>query len=269
MSTEKYFEVHVNNLERHQEDFATGQLFSVGAAGVSEVLQFTQKDLQFEPEVVETESLNLVAYFESWNPQIFEQIQSFFPQAQVTLKEEAHKDWMEEWKKGFEPFVLAGETWIVPSWRKAPAEAQHVIYIDPGMAFGTGTHETTRVCSELIWEYCKTEKAKTRAVDIGTGTGILAMLMEQQGFQEIYCSDIDPECKRVTQENFVPNNIKKTHWRDQIDISVGEIDLLVANIIDGVLLNLKDYFLQLSNPKTQFILSGILEEHEQEFTERF
>jgi ribosomal protein L11 methyltransferase len=266
--SEKYFEVHIKNLVRSDEDFVTGQLFQLGAAGVSEALKFTQNDLQFEPEVVETEELELVAYFETWNTTVVEQMQSLFPQARIHVLEEQHKDWMEEWKKGYEPFVLTNDTWVVPTWRKAPPEAKHIIYIDPGMAFGTGTHETTRTCSQLIAEYCK-DGRKSRGVDIGTGTGILAILMEQLGFQEVYCTDIDPECKRVTHENFEQNKIKNLKWLDQIDTSIGSIDLLVANIIDGVLLKLKDHFLSLCNPNTDIIFSGILEENEAEFTESF
>lgn len=268
MTSEKYFEVHVKNLVRSEEDFATGHLFQLGAAGVSESLAFTQFNLQFEPEVVETEELDLVAYFESFNPQIVEQIQSVFPHAKIFVMEEQHKDWMEEWKKGYEPFVLTNDTWVVPTWRKPPPEAKHIIYIDPGMAFGTGTHETTRTCSQLIADYCESGK-KTRAVDIGTGTGILAILMEQLGFQEVFCTDIDPECKRVTHENFEQNNVKNLIWKDELDTSVGAIDLLVANIIDGVLLKLKNHFLALSNPSTDIIFSGILQENEAEFTTEF
>lgn len=268
MSTEKYFEVQIKNLSRADEDIATGQLFALGAAGVSEALKFTQNDLQFEPEVVVTDALDLVAYFETWNPQVVEQMQSVFPHARISVSEEHHKDWMEEWKKGYEPFVLTEDTWVVPTWRKPPPEAKHIIYIDPGMAFGTGTHETTRTCSQLIAEYCKTGVLE-RAVDIGTGTGILAILMEQLGFKQVYCTDIDPECKRVTFENFEQNKTKNLIWKDKIDSSIGPIDLLVANIIDGVLLKLKDHFLEISNPKTDIIFSGILEENEAEFTADF
>jgi ribosomal protein L11 methyltransferase len=269
VSTEKYFELHIKNLKRQQEDLATGKLFGLGAAGVSETLQFTQKDLKYNPEIVETEDLQLVAYFESWNPEILENFKIEFPMAQISLHEESQKDWMEEWKKGFEPFALAGDTWIVPSWRTAPAEAKNVIYIDPGMAFGTGTHETTRVCSLLINEYCKTEAKKT-SVDIGTGTGILAILMEQLGFQQVYCGDIDPECKRVSEENFEKNKTQKIIWQDDITSeTTGPVDLIVANIIDGVLLELQDHFRNLSSVKTQLILSGILSEREEEFTQEF
>lgn len=268
MSSEKYFEVHIKNLSRHQEDFATGQLFALGAEGVSEALTFTQHNLQFEPEVVVTEVMNLVAYFSMWQPHLLETMKSYFPLAHIQVLEEQHKDWMEEWKKGYEPFILSQDTWVVPTWRKPPEQAKRIIYIDPGMAFGTGTHETTKVCSELISEYCQSG-VKKRAVDIGTGTGILAILMEQLGFSEVYCTDIDPECKRVTQENFIQNKARHLVWKDKINPSVGELDLIVANIIDGVLLQLKEHFLSLASSKTHIILSGILEENEDHFISDF
>lgn len=269
MENEKYFELHIKNLNRNQEDYATGQLFSLGAAGVSEVLKFTQEDLKYEPQIVETETLDLVAYFESWTPAVIEQAQALFPNAQIQMNEENHKDWMEEWKKGYEPFSLSEGTWVVPSWKEAPPNVERVIYIDPGMAFGTGTHETTKVCSQLITKYVAGGGDIRRSVDIGTGTGILSILMEQLGFSEIHCSDIDPECRRVSRENFERNHVAHIFWQDELTSRVGEVDLIVANIIDGVLLQLKEYFLSLANPKTEIILSGILSENEEEFISDF
>lgn len=268
MANDKYFELHIKNINRDQEDYATGQLFGLGAAGVSEVLKFTQEDLKYDPEVVETDTLDLIAYFESWAVTILEQAQALFPQAIVTMSEEQNQDWMEEWKKGYESFLLSEDTWVVPSWKTAPQNVKRVIYIDPGMAFGTGTHETTKVCSQLITQYASTGQKK-RAVDIGTGTGILAILMEQLGFAEIHCSDIDPECKRVSQENFERNKTQHIFWQDALTSDVGPLDLVVANIIDGVLLQLKEYFFTLMNSKTEIILSGILEENEESFTKEF
>ncbi|MCB9073237.1 MAG: 50S ribosomal protein L11 methyltransferase [Bdellovibrionaceae bacterium] len=268
MSTNNYYELHIRHLKRDQEDAITGQLFSLGAEGVSETLDFAQTNLQFTPQIIESEYIHLVAYFSVCSSEIMDELKVRYPETQITLNEEAQKDWMEEWKKGFEPFPLTSSTWIVPSWRRAPPEAQNVIYIDPGMAFGTGTHETTRVCSELISKYA-VNNPKNMAVDIGTGTGILAILMEQLGFQKIYCTDIDPECKRVSQENFEKNHVQFVQWHDQIEESLGDCDLIVANIIDSVLLQLKPLFRSLAGTKTQLILSGILQENEEEFLKNF
>lgn len=269
-----YFEVYISDISRELEDDVTTYLFEMSALGVSEKLNFEQPDVRFNPTVKPTKTIHLVGYFDlEQNPlKLREAIQNKFPQASVTVVREQSKDWLEEWKKGFEPFALCGGdelgVWIVPSWRPVPSEAKIPIFIDPGMAFGTGTHETTQICSQLIAGVLKTKKV-SRAFDIGTGTGILAILMSKLGVPEVGVCDIDLECKRVSLENLELNKVTNVDWYDDIKVFTGKIDMIVANIIDGVLLELEPEIKAAAHPETEILLSGILLEREKEFIAEF
>ena len=194
----QYLEVFISQLHRKVEDEISGQLFQWGAMGVCENLQFVQADVRFNPMVKVNDDLRLIAYFSTDTeiPRLIEKIKSHHPLASVTVVKADHKDWLEEWKKGYEAFSLTGDIWVVPSWKPVPEQAKMPIFIDPGMAFGTGTHETTQICSHLIFEYVKKNTCQT-AYDVGTGTGILAILLSKLGVPEVFCSDIDSECKRI------------------------------------------------------------------------
>ncbi|MBY0384196.1 50S ribosomal protein L11 methyltransferase [bacterium] len=263
---EQYLEVFISHLHRKVEDEISGQLFHWGAMGVCENLQFVQPDVRFNPMIKASHDLRLIAYFSTdiaVQP-LIEKIKSHHPTASVTVVKADQKDWLEEWKKGYEAFPLTGDIWVVPSWKPVPEKAKMPIFIDPGMAFGTGTHETTQICSHLIFEYMKQNSCET-AFDVGTGTGILAILLSKLGVPQVYCSDIDAECKRVSLENFEKNKTENVFWSDDFSRHEGSWDLIVANIIDGVLCDLKSDFQNRSNPQTHFIFSGILIEREKDF----
>jgi len=268
--TDQYFEVFISNLDRRDEDEISGLLFSHGAMGVSENMQFVQPDLRFNPMMKPNKQLQLVGYFPitTHRATLVETIKAHFPASSITVVKADNKDWLEEWKKGWEAFQLYGDMWVVPSWKDVPAAAKTPLFIDPGMAFGTGTHETTQICSHLIADYLKSNKCET-AFDIGTGTGILSLVMSKLGVPQITCSDIDPECKRVSLENFQKNGATHITWSEDFSREDGKWDLLVANIIDGVLIDLKSDFREKSGPNTHLILSGILIEREKLFLEEF
>jgi ribosomal protein L11 methyltransferase len=270
MAADQYLEIYVSHLSRKDEDLVSGLLFSQGALGVSEKLDFTQSDVRFNPQVKFSSELHLIAYFaiDTNTRDLMETIKSHFPAASVTVIKADNKDWLEEWKKGYEAFRLTGDIWVVPSWKPVPVEAKLPLFIDPGMAFGTGTHETTQICSTLVAEYLQSNKCET-AFDVGTGTGILALLMSKLGVPQITCSDIDEECRRVSQENFENNKATNIAWSEDFSRETGTWDLIVANIIDGVLLDLKTDFRDHAGPNTHFILSGILHEREDNFIRDF
>lgn len=268
---DQYIELFISHLSRKDEDEISGLLFAEGAMGVAEKLDFTQSDVRFNPMVKINNELRLVGYFSIETPirDVVEKIKSHFPMASVTVIKADNKDWLEEWKKGYEAFELCGDIWVVPSWKPVPAAAKLPLFIDPGMAFGTGTHETTQICSRLIFEYMKTTPQCQTAFDVGTGTGILALLLSKLGVPEIHCSDIDEECRRVSQENFEKNQATNIVWSEDFSRQDGQWDLIVANIIDGVLLDLKTDFRDHAGPNTNFILSGILHERDDQFIRDF
>lgn len=293
MSQNQFAVVLVQKLSRSLEDEVTALLFGAGAEGVSEDLPFVQRDLRYDPEIVETAEVTLKAYFtklptETERLAMEQELRELDASIRFSVVLENHKDWLEEWKKGFVPFLFASPFWIVPKWCEIPLEVastpKHVLLMDPGMAFGTGTHETTKLAAGLIVEWMNRKgaalKAKdggARVLDVGTGTGVLALITERMGAFSAVGLDIDPEARRTARENLELNKSQSTKIddRDVSDLareckSTGEYyDLVIANIIDGVLLLLADDLAATVKPGGTLVLSGILTDREDEFHRDF
>jgi len=162
----------------------------------------------------------------------------------------AEQDWTESWKAAFRPFRLGDHMIIKPSWEEVePEVGDHVIEIDPGMAFGTGTHETTGMCVKLVEKYVR---PGDRVIDIGTGTGILAIAAAHMGARPVLATDLDAVAVRVAAENVAING-----FEDVIDVRCGDLldvvkesgDVVVANII-------ADVIIQLAAPVRERIVEG-------------
>ena len=169
-----------------------------------------------------------------------------------------NEDWSESWKKSFKPIRLGEHIVICPGWleyEKQPDDK--VIEIDPGMAFGTGTHETTGMCAALIEKYVQPGQ---RVIDIGTGSGILAIVAAHMGAKEVLATDLDAVAVRVAAENAVLNG-----FGDKIDCRCGDLldvvdvsgDVVIANIIADVILMLAKPVRERIVPNGVFICSGI------------
>ncbi len=240
--------------------------FDFGAMGTTEVLKFSQPEGE---ETVFTESLErkkIEIYFaDSPSPEFFVQIETRIPTSDFSLSECPDQDWMAEWKKNFKPMPLAEPFWIVPSWEAAPPMAAQVIHMDPGMAFGTGTHETT----QLIAEELVAGQVGYSLLDVGTGTGILAILAIKLGFKEVCAIDTDPEARRVAQENFELNSAQIELPALGVHELKGTYSVVVANIIDGPLVRMQHDLFRLVEPGGRLVVSGILLEREREFLQHF
>lgn len=169
-----------------------------------------------------------------------------------------NEDWSESWKKSFKPIRLGDHIVICPGWleyEKQPDDK--VIEIDPGMAFGTGTHETTGMCAALIEKYVQPGQ---RVIDIGTGSGILAIVAAHMGAKEVLATDLDAVAVRVAAENAALNG-----FGDKIDCRCGDLldvvdvsgDVVIANIIADVILMLAKPVRERIVPNGVFICSGI------------
>lgn len=267
-----YFHMVLSGVPRSDEDVVTGLCFEHGASGVSENLKFHQESLQYDPVIIETPLVNLDVYFESAPGQEFiDQLQLQYPDLKVVVSEETQKDWNEEWKKGFVEFELVDGIWVVPSWRKAPEEAGKVLSIDPGMAFGTGTHETTRLASRALSEISRELDSGWTILDVGTGTGILAMLALELGAASVVATEIDAVARDVARDN-VRNNCKDG-LIDIPDFQVESVEakfsVVMANIIDGVLVGIQKPLKDRLAAEGALLLTGILEEREHWFRENF
>ena len=178
------------------------------------------------------------------------------------------EDWSEVWKKFYKPF-RAGKSLIVkPTWEPyEPQTGDRIIEIDPGMAFGSGTHETTGMCLELLEEALHGGET---VIDVGTGSGILAIGAAMLGAKEVLAIDIDPTAVKVAKENVAHNGLEDritTIEGNLLDKTDMVCDLCVANIIADVIC----FFAQpLTNHIVSgghFICSGIIKEREQDVTD--
>jgi ribosomal protein L11 methyltransferase len=270
----RYFRLRVEGLRRADEDMFMQIAFEAGAAGVTEDLAFVQPDLCYEPDVVENPILNVNVYFETAPQESgLLQLQGRFPEARFELLAEENRDWLAEWKKGFKAFQFAGPFWVVPSWLTPPPEApkdtNQIIFVEPGMAFGTGTHETTRLAASLIIEELN-RKPCASLIDVGTGTAILAQVARRLGVQRIVGIDNDPEALRTARENLERNNEGVVEILEtQLEDIQENFDIVVANIIDGILTLLRHDLKRVLKPGGRMILSGVLTERESEFYENF
>ncbi|MBL7670607.1 MAG: 50S ribosomal protein L11 methyltransferase [Bdellovibrionaceae bacterium] len=269
-----YFRVRLRGLNTIEEDVLSSLVFDFGASGISEVLAYAQPDLTYEPKILYNRAHDVDIFFpQSPSSEFFEAVKSISPNVQWEIHEEESKDWLEEWKKGFKPFSLVGPYWIVPSWEKVPETCKKAIFIDPGMAFGTGTHATTQMAAYFVHKLAEQTKEMTQAMsflDVGTGTAILAMLAKMSGFNEVVGIEIDPEARRVARENIKLNGLNSISISDlAIEDINKKFDVVIANIIDGVLIQIRQDLLKCVNPGGALFLTGILTERDNYFFEKF
>lgn len=193
-------------------------------------------------------------------------IRQFLPvgSGQIETKLMAEEEWADAWKKYYQPFHLGHHIFVVPSWVQAQDEPGDIrIELDPGMAFGTGTHETTSMCMELLEEQVH---AGDTVLDIGCGSGILGIVAAKVGAGRVICSDLDPNAVLVARENTEKNQVA-----DRIQVFAGDLtqvpamegvqaDIIVANIIADVIIQLAPSATQLLKKGGSFITSGIIRE---------
>lgn len=182
---------------------------------------------------------------------------------QCLIEEKDDEDWANNWKKYYKPLEIGEKLAIVPEWEAYDNDKRIVIKINPGMAFGTGTHESTYMCLELLERYVKKDD---EIFDIGCGSGILAIAALKLGAKRALAVDIDDKCIDASHENADLNNledkmdIKKGNL---LDVVKGRADLIVSNIIAEIIVdeikNLKNHM----DNGGIFITSGIINERRQ------
>lgn len=269
-----YFRVRLHRVPAHLEDPITTHCFDHQALGVSEALAYTQPNLVYDPRLVPVKNHELDVFFAEKPAQdFFTGLQNFDPSMTWDIAEEEQKDWLAEWKKGFKPFQLVGPYWVVPSWEDVPPGDIQPLRIDPGMAFGTGTHATTQMMATFIHRLAEKNATAIKdwsLLDVGTGTAILAMLARRAGFGLVQGIEIDPEARRTARQNIELNDLGEIDIPEtQLEELKGQNDVVVANIIDGVLVKLKSDLLRVTRDGGALLLTGILQEHDDEFFQDF
>ena len=168
------------------------------------------------------------------------------------------KDWDREWMDNFHPMQFGKRLWICPSWREVPDPDAVNVMLDPGLAFGTGTHPTTALC--LRWLDALDLEGKT-VVDFGCGSGILALAALKLGAKEVIGIDIDPQALQASMENARRNGVEDrlTVYLPE-DQPTLEADVVMANILSGPLIELQSVITGYCKTGGKLVLSGILEE---------
>lgn len=177
----------------------------------------------------------------------------------------AEEDWAENWKKAFKPIRLGSHMVVKPGWADCELQpGDKLIEIDPGMAFGTGTHETTGMCVELVEKYVT---PGVDAIDVGTGTGILAIAAAHMGAKDVLAIDIDRVAVRVAEENVRINGFEATircAAGDLLESVDAQADVVIANIIADVIVMMAAPVKAHIRDGGVFICSGISSERRQD-----
>jgi ribosomal protein L11 methyltransferase len=176
----------------------------------------------------------------------------------------ADRLWEREWLKDFHAMPFGARLWVCPRHEIVTDPAAVVVLLDPGLAFGTGTHATTAMCLSWLDAHAP---VGARVLDFGCGSGILAIAALKLGAQHAWCYDIDPQALLATAENAHSNGVASaTHICASAEVLPVAVDVLLANILSGPLCALAERFAALVRPGGQVILSGLMEHQQAEVT---
>jgi ribosomal protein L11 methyltransferase len=273
---EMYLEADILELPRSLEPAITSWLFRQGCWGTKEKLDFTQSNLRYPPEITKKKFIDMTAYFspsvkETLEIELSRWLHDHSPGSKISWHLQKNQDWLHEWKKHFKTFKLSGLN-FVPSWlySKKYKLAESII-VEPGMAFGTGSHATTRFAIEILKKLeTKNILSGASILDVGAGSGILSVVGERFAAAEILAVDNDPECWRECEKMFKLNKSKNCKvTKKQIAQIKKKYDVVLANIIDGVLISLKRYLWRCLRPGGYLVLSGILTDGATAFEKSF
>lgn len=192
-----------------------------------------------------------------------------FGRLEVESSYESDEEWKDKWKEYFKPSRMTDHIVIKPTWEEYEAkEGDMIIEIDPGMAFGTGTHATTRMCVKHLENYI--ESPEDRVLDLGCGSGILSIAAALLGSEHVYGVDIDPNAVAASAENVEKNGLSHIVSIAYGDVTEGlgqKADIIAANLMADLIIALTPDIAKHLEGKKIFISSGILEEKLEEVSE--
>lgn len=178
---------------------------------------------------------------------------------EIELDEKENQDWSKKWKEKWQVTHVTENIAVVPSWLSyEPKEGEIIITLDPGCAFGTGTHQTTQLCMKAIEKYLKKDDSMA---DIGTGSGILAICAKKFGASNVYGCDNDETVIDVCIENAEINGVKDVLFElKTADKLTEKYDFVCANILHNVLAEIMGDLKNIMKPNAKMVLSGILDD---------
>lgn len=171
-----------------------------------------------------------------------------------TLRDVEDQDWVRLTQSQFDPIPIGKRIWVVPSWHAAPDPDALVLELDPGLAFGTGSHPTTRLCMEWLEQSVEQNQS---VLDYGCGSGILAILAKKCGANPVIGIDIDPQAVESARQNSERNRAEVTYGLPA-DLEEGQFDIVVANILSNPLKLMASMLSARVKPGGRIALSGIL-----------
>jgi ribosomal protein L11 methyltransferase len=205
----------------------------------------------FSDEAAAREALSILA------------LQDFFEGSRVTgVNEVADQDWVRITQSQFEPVAVTADFYIVPTWCEPPPAAKQIIRLDPGLAFGTGTHPTTRMCLKWIATQKPTHRQLGRTLDYGCGSGILAIAAKKYGASSVDAVDIDPAAVTASKANAIANGTELQLGLP--DLASGSYDTVLANILASPLKVLAPLLCGHVAAGGRLVLAGILERQTEE-----
>ena len=248
-------------------DEFTDFLLSAGASSISNIPPYSKR--QNLPESSLT--LNVDLNFTLQLPDTFDEnkfmllvLSNYDVKFNSGFRKIPNIDWVLFSQSSFKPICIYNKLWIGASWHqtppKEPDEELLKIFIDPGLAFGTGTHPTTKLCLESLITLPIKNK-NLRVLDLGCGSGILSIAAYKLGFGSVTAVDNDITSLNVAKQNTIKNNMKKndcTFCKDLKD-TVGKFDLIISNILFTTLAELSSLIIKKLNKDGSLILSGVLE----------
>ncbi|MDQ2078235.1 50S ribosomal protein L11 methyltransferase [Marinimicrobium sp. ABcell2] len=247
---------------RHQAEPLEDALLAVGAVSVT--LEDNADQPILEPALGETplwDQVRITGLFDAdidtaaVTALLREQLPSVLPEYRWEQLED--KDWEREWMKNYHPIQCGERLWICPSWQEPPEPEKVNLMLDPGLAFGTGTHPTTFLCLEWL---DRQELEAARLVDYGCGSGILGIAALLLGASHVVGVDIDPQALLATRENARRNGLPETAMPVYLPAQCPPtgVDITLANILAGPLAELAPLLSALTNAGGKICLSGIL-----------
>ena len=283
----KWYEIRVNTTDE-ASDAVSEMLTSMGAGGVAIMDPFDIRKELLKPNTLDYaddeflaslgDEVVIKAYFQNGLDinELLKQINDGLKNVSQFLDvgkglegygEIDDEDWSTSWKKYYKPFKLTDRIIIKPTWEEYEAQPKDIIVeMDPGMAFGTGTHETTQMCSILLDKYMRDE---CEVLDVGCGTGILSIIAAKLGASKVEAIDIDEVAVKVTKENISINkeNSKINAFKgilSDLKQDNNKFDIVIANIIANVIIDLSSIIPYYLKKNSLFITSGIIKDRKQD-----
>jgi ribosomal protein L11 methyltransferase len=179
------------------------------------------------------------------------------PSERLKIETLADKVWEREWLRDFHPMCFGQRLWVAPHHSHVHTAGAVVVRLDPGLAFGTGTHATTAMCLAWLDRYAQEGQL---AIDYGCGSGVLAVAAAKLGARAAHAFDIDPQALTATRDNAAANGVEtRIHVVDADSALPADADILLANILCGPLCELSPRFAALTRPGGRIVLAGLLD----------